>query len=79
MQETLLSFALYGAALYPYFGDPSWILDGEGPDGPMEFTSLASETRRREERSAGARRGGRIRSLLARLRQWLVGSPWQGD
>jgi hypothetical protein len=57
MTETLLSFALYGAALYPYFGDPSWILDREDPDGPMEFTSLASDpwqarAARREEWSA---------------------------
>jgi hypothetical protein len=96
MTETLLSFALYGAALYPYFGDPSWMLDGEGPDGPMEFTSLASDawqarTPRREEwsaqeplrwtpaPSADARRVRRTRSLLARLRQWVVGSAWAGD
>jgi hypothetical protein len=90
MQETLLSFALYGAALYPYFGDPSWMLDGDDLDGVMEFTSLAAETRRREEWSAeapmrwipapdGARRVGRTRSLLARIRGWMVGSAWAGD
>jgi hypothetical protein len=96
MTETLLSFALYGAALYPYFGDPSWILEEEDPHGPMEFTSLASDawwarTPRREEWSAAepwrwtpapsadARRVGRTRSLLARLRQWVVGSAWAGD
>jgi hypothetical protein len=96
MTETLLSFALYGAALYPYFGDPSWMLDGEDPDEPMEFTSLASDAwqarrPRREEwsdaapaqgtpaRPPGACRVGRTRSLLARLRQWMVGSAWAGD
>jgi hypothetical protein len=91
MQETLLSFALYGAALYPYFGDPSWILERDGSDEPLEFTSLAAETRRWEEwsaaaparwteaPSAGAGRVRWARSLLARLRQWMVGSAWTGD
>jgi hypothetical protein len=91
MQETLLSFALYGAALYPYFGDPSWILDRDDPDGLMEFTSLASQTRRREEwspaasmqwisaQSAGVRRIRWTRSLLVRLRTWAVGSARADD
>jgi hypothetical protein len=91
MQETLLSFALYGAALYPYVGDPSWILDRDRPDGLMEFISLTAQTRRREEwsstapmrspavRSAGGHRIGWTRSLLARLRTWMVGSAWDGD
>ncbi len=91
MQETLLSFALYGAALYPYFGDPSWILDRDDPDGLTEFMSLTAQTRRREEwsgtapmrstavRSAGVHRVRWTRSLLARLRTWVVGSAWAGD
>ncbi|HUC69274.1 MAG TPA: hypothetical protein VMA53_27905 [Stellaceae bacterium] len=86
MQETLLGFALYGAALYPYFGDPSWMLDRDGPDEPLEFTWLAAEARRREAwlaaaptRSTSDRQARRTRSLLARLRTWMVGSAWAGD